>query len=287
MKRYSGRNFSISDLDVIQRILAHNPNANRAELSRIVCKRLNWLNAQGQLKEMSCRVAMLRMQEDKLITLPPPKNKPPALCKKKISHTNRTNPSVKISTSVGKIGELSLSLVIGRKDASIWNEYIDRYHYLGHKTLPGAQLRYFVRANHQLIACLGFGAAAWKTAPRDEFIGWTPKQREKNLHLIINNARFLILPWIQSKNLASKILSLVSKRLTSDWQLKYHYKPVLLETFVELPRFTGACYKAANWIHVGTTAGRGRNDRFNEYKLFKKDILLFSLDKKFKQILCQ
>ena len=189
MKRYSGRNFSISDLDVIHRILAHNPNANRAQLSRIVCKQLNWLNAQGQLKEMSCRVAMLRMQEDKLITLPPPKNKPPALSKKKIAHTNRTNSLVKISTSVGKIGELSLSLVIGRKDASIWNEYIDRYHYLGHKTLPGAQLRYFVRANQQLIACLGFGAAAWKTAPRDEFIGWTPEQREKNLHLIINNAR--------------------------------------------------------------------------------------------------
>ena len=128
----------------------------------------------------------------------------------------------------------------------MWNEYIDRYHYLGHTPLPGAQLRYFARWEDRILALLGFGAPAWKTAPRDRFIGWRPSERERNLQLIVNNARFLILPWVQSKNLASKLLALASRQLPQDWQDRYAYRPVLLETFVETQRFTGACYKAAN-----------------------------------------
>ena len=136
-------------------------------------------------------------------------------------------------------GALDLSLVDTRTSA-LWNDYIDRYHYLGYTALPGAQLRYFVRSQGQILALLGFSAAAWKVAPRDEYIGWDAQTRKKNLHLVVNNARFLILPWIRSKNLASRILSMAAGRIASDWHARYGYKPVLLETFVEKERFTGA-----------------------------------------------
>ena len=124
-----------------------------------------------------------------------------------------------------------------RKDSSLWNELIERYHYLGYNPLPGAQIRYLVFAGSHLPAALGFGAAAWKTAPRDNFIGWTAEQRVRNLHLIVNNARFLILPWVAVRNLASKILATVAKRLLKDWENRYGYQPLLLETFVEKDRF--------------------------------------------------
>jgi len=138
--------------------------------------------------------------------------------------------------------------VLTKSCSRLWNEYIERYHYLGYSPLPGAQLRYFITAGEQIVALTGFGAAAWQTAPRDQFIGWNHDQRKKNLHLIVNNARFLILPWVQSKNLASKILSLMIRHLPDTWESKYNIRPVMMETFVRKNRFTGTCYKAANRI---------------------------------------
>ncbi len=173
-----------------------------------------------------------------------------------------------------------------KADSHLWNEFIDRYHYLGYNPLPGAQLRYFAKADNQVIALFGFGAAAWKTAPRDTFIGWTPEQREKNLHLVINNARFLVLPWVKSKNLASKLLSLVSKQLPNDWLKRYSYQPVLLETFVERKRFLGTSYKAANWLCVGDTKGRGKLDTKNEFKLPIKSVWVYPLVKNYASLLC-
>jgi hypothetical protein len=177
--------------------------------------------------------------------------------------------------------------LVEKADSALWNEYIDRYHYLGYTPLPGAQLRYFVKSGTQILALLGFGAAAWKTAPRDSYIDWDAGTRKRNLHLIVNNARFLILPWVRSRNLASKILSMVSRRIVADWQQKYNYEPVLLETFVEKARFQGTCYKAANWIYVGDTQGRGKLDVHNEYKLPVKGIYLYPLRKDFRKRLIE
>ncbi len=165
----------------------------------------------------------------------------------------------------------------------MWNEYIERYHYLGHKPLPGAQLRYFIYAQNQPIALLGFGAAAWQTAPRDLFIGWSHEQRKKNLHLIVNNARFLILPWVQSKNLASMILGKAAKRLPDDWHTHYHYRPVLLETFVEKTRFEGTCYKAANWKYLGQTKGRGKLGVAGKQSVPIKDLWTYPLSTRFRE----
>jgi hypothetical protein len=147
-------------------------------------------------------------------------------------------------------------------------------------------MRYLACDGKCILALLGFGAAAWKTAPRDQFIGWTKEQRNRQLHLLINNARFLILPWVRSKNLASKVLAMATRRLADDWQQYYNYRPVMVETFVEIPRFNGTCYKAANWIHLGETKGRGKMDRLHKAQLPKKSIWVYPLVSNYRKLLC-
>ena len=187
---------------------------------------------------------------------------------------------------VGKLPDIHIEIAKTKDDQSLWNEYIDRYHYLGYTTLPGAQMKYFVYTGDRLLALMGFGASAWRVAPRDWYIGWSDEKRQANLRLVVNNARFLILPWVFSKNLASKILSTVTMRIAEDWQYRYKYKPVPLETFVDKNRFSGTCYKVANWKLVGTTKGRGKKDRFQEAILPKKDIFMYPLQKDFRTMLC-
>ncbi|MDA2936726.1 DUF4338 domain-containing protein [Acidobacteria bacterium AH-259-A15] len=203
-----------------------------------------------------------------------------------IKPTARSDPQSCLARPLHELPPLRLQLINTAQDSALWNEYIDRYHYLGYKPLSGAQLRYFVCCQQRILALLGFGAAAWKTAPRDRFIGWTPSQREKNLLLVVNNARFLILPWVQSPNLASKLLSMVARQLPQDWDRHYAYRPVLLETFVEDQRFRGACYRAANWIYVGQTQGRGKLDRDRTARLPTKSLWLYPLTKHFRSALC-
>jgi hypothetical protein len=165
----------------------------------------------------------------------------------------------------------------------LWNELIERYHYLKYRPLPGAQLRYVVFHDASLLAVLGFSAAAWKVAPRDRFIGWNHEQRQRSLHRIVNNARFLILPWVKVRNLASRILAAAARRLPDDWRRRYGYEPVLLETFVDRARFRGTCYLAANWIHAGQTQGRGKLDRQHRGLSTVKHIYLYPLRKDFRK----
>ncbi len=280
--RYCGRDFTADEMDQIRHLIASDSARNRAQLSRLVCDRLRWLRPDGRRKDMSCRVAMLRMERDGLITLPPPqkRNGNGRQCPR---FTEASDPKGNVSLPVGALGQLRLRPVDTRQDSSLWNEFIERYHYLGYKPLPGAQIRYLVFGGPRLLAALGFGAAAWKVAPRDRFIGWNDQQRRRNLHGIVNNARFLILPWITVRNLASRILATAIKRLPHDWQTRYGYQPVLLETFVQCNRFRGTCYRAANWIHVGQTQGRGKLDRTHCYQLPVKDIYLYPLHKHFRQ----
>jgi hypothetical protein len=185
-----------------------------------------------------------------------------------------------------ELARLSVDIVDTKPDSLLWNAHIQRYHYLGHRLLPGAQLRYFVRTAGHIIALLGFGASAWKTKPRDEFIGWTSAQRSRNLHLIVNNARFLIPPWVRCPNLASRILALTSRRLPQDWHARYAYRPVLLETFVEKPRFAGTCYRAANWQYLGDTQGRGKLDQCHRNAKPIKSIWVYPFSTDFRPHLC-
>ena len=280
--RYCSRLFTPEDLGRIRQWIVMEPRPNRAALSRLVCQELGWLRPNGRLKDMACRVAMLRMHRDGLITLPPPE-KGNSNGRIRPKFTGASDPSPALTLAAGALGELEFRRVNTQRDSSLWNELIERHHYLGYKPLPGAQIRYLVLAGPHLLAALGFGAAAWKVAPRDQFIGWTAQERVRNLHRVVNNARFLILPWITSHNLASRILGGVVKRLGQDWQDRYGYRPVLLETFVDRARFRGTCYRAANWIFVGPTQGRGKLDRRRLRPLPVKDIFLYPLDRHFRR----
>jgi hypothetical protein len=229
---------------------------------------------------------MLRMHDDGRLRLPAPRNR---------HHNGQT---VRPRTPAGDpqeplvvpsprhLGPLALRPLEGRQESCLVNELLDRYHYLGYQPLPGAQIRYVVHAGDRLVATLGFGAAAWKTKPRDDFIGWTPDQRQDRLHLVVNNARFLVLPWIRCPNLASHILGRVARRLPDDWEERFGYRPVLLETFVQWPRFRGTCYQAANWIHLGLTQGRGKLDVDKTARLPKKAIWVLPLQRDFRHELC-
>jgi hypothetical protein len=203
-----------------------------------------------------------------------------------IQHTHRSEPKEDIYLPVDALPALKVTTCKTDKEKSLWNEYIDRYHYLGYSPIPGASLKYLIHVETDVVALLGFGACAWRIAPRDTFIGWSEDARKKNLNLVVNNTRFLILPWIFSKNLASKVLSLTAKRISDDWEEQYKYRPVLLETFVEDKRFSGTCYKAANWQYIGMTKGRGKKDKFNRPTLPVKKIFVYPIEKDFRKILC-
>ena len=282
--RYCGRDFSDDDIKQIQSLIAEDATRSRAELSRLTCQALGWYKADGGLKAMSCRVAMLRMQEDGLIRLPAPTGERP---QSRIEFTPQTALQEVIEQPAGGLTPLQFCPVVSRAHSRLWNEYIHRYHYLGYKTLPGAQLRYFVTSGEHILALLGFGASAWQAAPRDNYIGWSHDQRKAHLHRVVNNARFLILPWVRSKNLASMILSMAARRLPADWESRYHYRPVLLETFVEKNRFAGTSYKAANWTYVGETKGRGKLGPSGKQSVPIKDMWLYPLTRDFRSTLTQ
>ena len=283
--RYCGRTFTHAELSRIKELIAESPEASRATLSRSVCQLLQWYRLDGRLKDMSCRVAMLRMQEDGLLQLPPPRNgnnngKPYS------RRTQKTDPKPPLVIPPAAFSALKVEPIQNSNQSHLWNEYIQRYHYLGYVPVPGDQIRYIVRFQDQTVALLSFRAAVWKTAPRDQFIGWTHPKRKENLHLIINNARFLILPWVQAPNLASRILSMTTKRVNQDWERLYKYAPVMIETFVETKRFTGTCYQAANWIYLGQTKGVGRLGNMKKPQLPVKSIWVYTLHKRFRQKLC-
>jgi hypothetical protein len=261
---YSGRAFTQEDLEQIRQWIRDEPALHRTGLSVRICHAFAWLKPNGTPKDMSCRAANLPWR---------------------IRYPELVLPRAQDARPAGDWPDLVLRPVSKGFESELWNDLVHTWHYLGHKTLPGAQIRYIAWSGETPLACLGFGAAAWKTAPRDTFIGWAGEQQKQNLRFVVNNARFLILPWIQSKNLASMLLGMAARRLPDDWQERYHYAPVLLETFVECDRFRGTCYKAANWISVGITQGRGKKDVFKQFALPVKDVFLYPLRNDFRQFL--
>ena len=250
--RYYGRDFTAEEMALLRALIAGPPALNRHRLSKAFCRRIGWFKPDGGLKDMMARVTMLDMHRDGLIVLPPKQgrqNRPKPI----VFGPDTEPPLFPTPTTLDEVRPLTLRPVVrGTREGKLWNEFIARYHYLGYRTLVGAQMRYAVHDRDGWpVAMLGFSTAAWKLAPRDTFIGWTPQLREKNLPLMVDNPRFLILPWINIPNLGSHILAIIRRRLPEDWTERYNTTPVLIETFVETPRFTGAVYRASGWIHVG------------------------------------
>lgn len=227
MKRYGGYHANLL-VDTLSRLMNEHPGIKRSPLSRLVCEALDWRGVDGRLSEMTCRVMMLRLQKDGLITLPVSQISNPRQ-RTRYEPTPATDPQAEIDQPVHELPSLRIEIIRGQGSQSrLWNEIMARYHYLGYTPLSGHQMRYQVYAGDTLVALLGFGASAWKLADRERLIGWTDEQRQRNLHKVINNTRFLILPWIHSKGLASKILARIARQLPHDWQQRYDYQPVLL-----------------------------------------------------------
>ena len=280
--RYCGRLFTDQDLELLQGLLADRETyPTRAAIARALCETLDWRQSNGRLKDMSARQALLRMQADGLIVLPLPAHTQGNV-PKPLVFTTASDPQEPITGTRRDLGDLRLELVVRRSDMLLWRELIARYHYLGYTPLTGARMHYLIYDGSRLLGAIGFGASAWKLAPREQFIGWTPDQREHNLHLVVNNARFLLLPWVHVKYLASSVLALAARRMQQDWIERHNYRPVLLETFVDHRLYPGTCYKAANWIYVGDTQGRGKLDRHTLRDKPIKAIFLYPLTKDFR-----
>ena len=277
-----GRIIMPDDLRLIRQLLSTEGHLGRTHLSQRLCRVWDFRQANGAYREIACRDLLRQLHQRGLITLPPPLK-----AARKPGYRNRTSlPFPLDATSVqGRLDDFptpTLALVSRTPKEQLYNGLIGAHHYLGYTQGTGEQLKYVVFAETRPLAAIGFSAAAWRLACREHFIGWDDHTRQKNLRLLINNHRVVILPWIHITNLASWILAQVTRRLRHDWQQVYAHEIVLVETFVEKERFCGTCYRAANWQCVGETMGRGRNDRANTALLPFKQVYLYPLVKNFR-----
>lgn len=287
---FCGRSVSRAELSLIRDIIHDFPGLSLAELSKTICELLEWRRPSGGLKNHECRFFLQQLKDRGWISSLPDLRGPSNRGPRKINLDASSEPEAPVEQSLDDCLPLALDLISDCDARNLFRQYIQRYHYLGYKVPCGAQLRYFVRSrplSNRIVACLLFTSAALKIAPRDHWIGWSDQARKCNLPRLINNSRFLILPWIEVPQLASKILSLVAHQLPDDWLDAYRVSPLLLESFVDPERFPGTCYRAANWIHVGTTQGRGRMDRNQDVVRHVKEIFLYPLHSRAREILCQ
>jgi hypothetical protein len=274
-------------IEYIRRLITENPDMGRTKLSVMLCEIWNWRGSNGKLKDMSCRDMLRALDKAGKIDLPASKS----ISRKagtimKIKHL--AHDETPITGSLKDLRPLLVEIVSSKEDLVRFKSYIDQYHYLGFDRFIGERMAYMVYSRDGIaLACLLFGSAAWSCRERDIYIGWGKEQRKHKLNFLTNNVRYLIFPWVNIPCLASHILSLIVRRISADWEKKYGHPVYLLETFCEIPRFRGICYRAANWIHVGCTTGRGRNGGHHNTILPVKDIYLYPLDANYRSKLCE
>lgn len=283
---FCGRRFTPQEVELM-RVMARDYAAlGVTEIARTICELLAWTRPSGGLKNHECRQLLERLADQGVLILP-------SLRKLGGRGPRRANISQQhsepepLECAARACEPLELVLVEGEGESRRWREQVERYHYLGCRVPFGANLRYWVRNRDRELACLLWTSPAWKMQARDTWIGWSEEQRTRNLQSIVNNGRFLILPWVHVKGLASKILALSARQMPNDWQTRYGYRPLLLETLVDTGRFRGTCYRAANWLHLGQTAGRGRMDRKHQnHGQAVKDIYVYPLVQDVREQLC-
>lgn len=277
--RFCGQPITREELELIQEVV-ENHGLSRNELALTVCELLDWVRPNGKLKGREA-FEFLGELEAKGVLKGLPAEKKITRKQKRL----RTEAGVEGEPVVGSVRSLKvrLEVVRSRSEIQLWKELVDRYHYLGQKTAFGASLRYLIRHDDgRPLGCLQFSSPALKVACRDRWIGWDRQSKDRHLQNIVQQSRFLILPWVKVKGLASHVLAKVNKQLADDWESSYAVRPVLVETFVDRSRFKGTCYRAANWIHVGETRGRGRMDRDRSAKRVVKSVFLMPLTKGFR-----
>jgi hypothetical protein len=273
-----GRQVHPEDLALIHQLLAEHPSWGRSRLSEELCGRWEWRNARGRLKDMAARTLLLKLERAGHVQLPPRRGPSPN------GHRNRDLPALDLQPEpidgpLCHLQPLSARVVpAGSADARFFNALLAGHHYLGHRNTVGENLRYLVFDRHgRPVAALLFGSAAWACSARDAFLGWDRAVRARNLQRLTNNTRFLIPGWVRVPHLASHVLALIARRIRHDWLAKYGHPLSALETFVDRERFAGTCYRAANWIRLGTTHGRTRNDRAHSIQAPIKDVYLYPL----------
>jgi len=281
--RFCGRDVQPNERALIQDVVAQFPGLSRGELALTACEWLDWRRPNGRLKAREAREFLERLARAGVLVLPDKRVGRPRGSSTSIPITALGNAQPAITCMVGDLGPIVVERVDGPDAQRLFRELVGRYHYLGYRVPFGAQLRYLVYAStprRTVVACLQFSSPAWRMASRDAWVGWDDAVRTRNLQLVVNNSRFLILPWVRAQNLASTILSRLAKRLPEDWRAAYGVEPVLLETLVDPTRFDGGCYRAANWITLGQTTGRGRMDRHSRRMgAAPKRVLLYPLVK--------
>jgi hypothetical protein len=284
---FCGRVLTAGELNLVRQIIADFPRLSQAELASTICELLEWRRPNGKLKNPECVEWLQKWQQQVLPGLPELRVTKPRGAHRLLATDPQSDPQAPFRGRLADYQPLRLQAMEDLAGRRLFQQYIQRYHPLGYRVPYGAQLRYLVRAASQdVLACLLFTSAAWKMAPRDTWIGWSDPARRANLPRVVNNARFLILPWVEVPHLASHILSLAARQLPTDWMACYGVRPLLLETLVSRP-YTGTCYRAANWICVGQTQGRGRMDRTHTAQGTSKDILLYPLQSHWREHLCQ
>jgi hypothetical protein len=281
-----GRPVTIQDIELIKNLINANPSWHRSRLSKELCHLWNWRRTTGGLKDIACRSLLRKLDQLGYIPLPPALHK-----NNNASRRNSVQPIFHSKEPIGaplnSLFPVEVQLVENGYELKLFKYFISAYHYLGWSGTVGENLKYlFFDHLERPLGCLMFGAAAWKVKPRDNYIGWDTELRVRNLSLIANNNRFLLLPWVNVPHLASHILGKICRRINQDWQEKYNHPVYLIETFVEKGRFRGTCYKAANWVNVGQTQGRGKLDVNKQYLLPVKDIWIYPLDVSFRKKLC-
>ena len=280
---YRKRSVTRQDIAAIIKIIKSHPDKSRRFISQEVCRKWDWRQPNGVLKDMVCRSLLLLLESKGLIKLPARKFTPPNPL------ANRKKPSrvvvdkTPVNCSVSDLLPIRLKQVRRTRFESIFNGLISEHHYLGYTQPVGEHLKYIAFSGSRPIACLAWGSPPWYIGARDRFIGWSKNIREKNLHLIANNLRFLILPWVQVPNLASYLLALNRHRLSQDWQDLYSHPVYLLETFVDTSRYRGTCYRADNWICAGQTTGLGKLSKQRQPLLSKKAVYVYPLTKDFRR----
>jgi hypothetical protein len=271
----------------IQDIIEQNPDWNRTKISKEICILWGWQNPDGQIKDISCRDMLRGLEKAGRIRLP---------ARQKVSRANGgadkvvhfEHDATQINAKLAELRPLCVSKVSDGEELTQFKSLIDQYHYLGYDRSIGENIKYMVHdRSGRPLACLLFGAAAWSCRGRDEYIGWSKHEREQGLRFLTNNSRYLILPWISSPHLASHVLSLISRRIADDWHHKYGHTVYCIETYVEIGRFKGTCYKAANWVKVGATTGRGRNGGHHNAIVPVKDVYVYPLTRGFRKTLAK
>lgn len=279
-----GREFSAQEIQDIQETV-ESCGLSWYELLQTICEHLAWVTPAGRYKVDSCAKALKKLEALGVVKLPLKR-----ACQgrsHRIDLSERTDPQNEVRGTVRDFAPIELRPVTSKEEMRLWDEYVERYHVLGYKRPFGAHQRYVIEARAgQRLGCLLFASSAWALAERDQWIGWSEQDRAQQLNGVVANTRFLIFPWVRVRNLASTALSLAARRIGEDWQERYGYAPVLLETFVDAERYRGTCYQAANWIRLGMTTGRGRMDRHKEYLSSPKIIYVYPLVRDFRSRLC-